>query len=522
MNILLQSKVLNNHGIHCGSSYMLQHSDLAEKNRPVLRQFDPYGRRIDIIDYHPSYHELMKYGLQVGSASYGYNNEKDDYNSHLTRAALIYMQNQLEPGHCCPIVMTSACVPVFSKLSFCEEWLKKCLVQDYDGSDKPIEEKNAITVGMSMTEKQGGSDVRANTTIAKPIDPSKIYPGAEYVLTGHKWFTSAPMSDGFLTLAKVEGTELPSLFLVPRWLPDGSRNIGFRVVRLKDKCADRANASSEIEYDNAYAILLSEYNQGVKSIIAMVQNTRLDCCLGSAGGMRKALQLAMNHVNTRIAFGKPLIQQPLMENVLTDLCVEAEISTIMAMRIASFSNQQDKAELFRIGVAVSKYYITKRQPQFVYECMEVFGGNGFVEDMPMAKLFRHSPLNSIWEGSGNVIALDVLKSFKSIPLLMNEIELAKGMDSTFDSFCEQLKVFLNSIKDPLSYDSQLHARMLSDYLAIAFQGSLLLRFGNNNTTTAFIRTHFKNKNGINYGGRSVYEKSLREDILNENIPVFHC
>ena len=287
------SILLENHGVTSGSTQFIEIADLAEKNKPVLRQYDPFGRRIDVVDYHPSYHSLMDHGLKAGAGTYGYNHHHED--SHTIRGALIYMQNQLEMGHCCPIVMTSAAIPVLRKSPGCELWLQKTLNQNYDSSNQPIENKTASTIGMSMTEKQGGSDVRANTTIAKPLESTKTNPGEAYLLTGHKWFTSAPMCDGFLTLAKINDQETPSCFLVPRWLPDGTRNSGFRIARLKDKCADRANASSEVEYDNAYATLISKPGKGVKSIIEMVQSTRMDCALGSAGGCRRALQHALYH-----------------------------------------------------------------------------------------------------------------------------------------------------------------------------------------------------------------------------------
>eukprot|EP01035_Chromulina_nebulosa_P024312 gene24312-31630_t len=316
---------------------------------------------------------------------------------------------------------------------------KSLQLQDYDSSNQPIDLKSSITIGMSMTEKQGGSDVRANTTVAKPLDSSTIQPGKTYALTGHKWFTSAPMSDGFLTLAQLEGSNsnAPSCFLVPRYLPDGRRNNGFQIVQLKDKCADRANASSEIEYNNCFAILLSDHGKGVRTIIDMVQSTRMDCALGSAGGMKKALHIAINHTNQRL---KSLVNK--------------------------IDSNTDSSELFRIAVSVAKYYITKRQPNFVFECMEIFGGNGFIEEFPMAKLFRHSPLNSIWEGSGNVISLDILKALKSLPVLMSDIKL---------------------FNDDIKPNEQI-ARYLADYLGIALQGSLLVRYSDPLIAEGFIES----------------------------------
>lgn len=505
-------------GAKCGSFDMLQHSDAAQRNKPILKQFDNYGRRIDVVEYHNSYHVLMDTSLSCGGAAYGYSsglssssdpntvnkntsidNDTDHYSAHITRAGIIYILNQLEPGHCCPVVMTSAAIPVLRKLDYMMDWTKKLMYQSYDSRNVPITEKLAVTCGMSMTEKQGGSDVRANTTTATPITTTGE--GMGYSLIGHKWFTSAPMSDGFLTLAKTTHSNSNetglSCFLVPRWMPDGSRNVGFQVMRLKDKLGDHSNASSEIEYRNAYGTMIGEPNKGVKTIIEMVQSTRLDCILGSAGGMRKGLHFALNHVSGRRAFGKMLITQPLMLNLLTELCIESEAHTLTAIKLSarynkylqSSASDQEK-DLFRLLVSVCKYYTTKRQPNFIYECMEVCGGNGYVEDFPLARLFRQSPLNSIWEGSGNVIALDILKVSKSFPLLFQELSLASGMDSRYANYIQHLKKDISDILARSSDDpsvSQKAARYIADQLAIAFQASVMLRYGmNNNSTQAFI------------------------------------
>ena len=424
---------------------------------------------------------------------------------------------------------------------------------------------------MSMTEKQGGSDVKANTTRAVPENTSHTGEGHAYRLWGHKWFTSAPMCDGFLTLAKVSSTNELSAeslaqtrstcFLVPRWLPDGSRNSGFRVMRLKDKLADRANASSEIEYHGAYGQMLGEEGKGLQTILQMVQMTRLDCTLGAAGGARKSLSLALNHAQGRSAFGLPLIQQPMMQNVLTDLCITAEACTLSAMRMATaharstcgiaagFSSDQVKheADLFRVGVAILKYYCTKQQPQFTYECMEVFGGNGFTEDMPMAKLFRHSPLNSIWEGSGNVMALDVLRASSSLPAFLQEMSSGlKGIDPYFTQYCVDLSRILKSIQQLTEAqhsagEGQRYARFLVDRLAIGFQASLLLKYGNANgaAASAFIEARIRpavhvhhnggnnyalslgGSGGINYGAGAVFSPQTARSIIQDNMPVFN-
>ena len=385
--------MLSDFGDKCGSEKMIDIATLAEKNKPILKQFDTFGQRIDVVDFHPAYHTLMTQAKEDGVASYGYNNELSSPNAHLTRGALLYMQNQVEPGICCPIVMTNAAIPVLRRVPGLEKVVDKLCHQSYDSRDVPIEQKTGITAGMSMTEKQGGSDVRSNTTMATPMNPNKTGQGSEYVLNGHKWFTSAPMCDVFLTLSKTtSNSKSPSCFLVPRWLPNGDRNEGFRVMRLKDKLADRSNASSEVEYDNAHAVMVGEEGKGVKTIIEMVQSTRLDCALGSAGMGRRALHETLHYTANRSAFGAKLQDLPLMQNLLADLCVEAEANTLMSMKMShlyNHSNMMDAEEeskavmedenmspddarnLFRIGVAISKYFITKRLPNYVYECMEV-------------------------------------------------------------------------------------------------------------------------------------------------------
>jgi len=451
-------------------------------------------------------------------------------------------------------------------------WLDKVLSRQYDSSNVPLEQKRGATIGMSMTEKQGGSDVKANTTVALPEISGQTGEGHAYVLWGHKWFTSAPMCDGFLTLAKVSGsrnnsvenTELTNTrstcFLVPRWKPDQTRNTGFRIMRLKDKLADRANASSEVEYHGAYGQMIGEEGKGLQTILQMVQMTRLDCTLGAAGGARKALSLALNHTHGRSAFGTPLINQPMMENVLTDLCITAEACTLSAVRMATaharstcgaeagLSSEviQHEASLFRVGVAILKYFVTKQQPQFAYECMEIFGGNGFTEDFPMAKLFRHSPLNSIWEGSGNVMALDVLRASSELPSFLKEMSSAvRGQDPYFDKYCADISKILTamqqlSAEQQRAGEGQRYARFLVDRLAIGFQASLLLQYGHSNgaSASAFIESRIRpavqihvnggnntsfslgGSGGINYGAGAIFSANTAQLIIADNMPVF--
>jgi len=527
--------VMNNFGQACGSSTWMQHGEAAEKNKPVLRQFDVQGRRIDVVDYHPSYHSLMNHSIESGCSASGYiEHEKGSRDlPHAKRAALMYMANQLEPGHCCPVVMTAAAIPVLQAQMHdaFRPWTEALLTQAYDPSNMPITEKTGVTIGMSMTEKQGGSDVRANTTRAVPIDSRDQGMGCNYHITGHKWFTSAPMSDGFLTLAFTDReSNSPSCFLVPRWLPDGSRNAGFQVMRLKDKLADRANASSEVEYRQAFATMVGDEGKGVKQIIEMVTSTRLDCALGSAGGARKALQFAAYHADQRKAFGHVLLDQPLMRNLLTDLTIEAEAYTAAAMRMAElwdiratqhtdngYADDTVTAAL-RVGIATSKYYITKRQPQFVYECMEMFGGNGFVEDFPMARLFRQSPLNSIWEGSGNVICLDILRAAPALPSFMNDIHsLSSGQSNELNKFMDSLNKQIHLILDSTNHiERMVGARNLADRLGLALCASILVR-NQSPYADAYIATRINGENtsfGSNYGGY-IFDQKLLDIAVQE-------
>lgn len=530
---------LEKHGKLCGSVDMMRSSDQAERNKPVLVQFDIQGRRIDFIDYHPAYHTIMKHGLTQGSAGYGFKNQATK-GAQIMRAAIIYMENQLEPGHCCPITMTAAAIPVLQR-SGRSEWSKllldRILKCDYDPRNLPIQQKHAATIGMSMTEKQGGSDVRANTTVAVPSDDGS------YRLTGHKWFTSAPMCDAFLTLAQTSSSSTsPTCFLVPRFLPDGSRNSGFQVMRLKDKPGDRANASSEVEYHNAWGEILGEEGKGVKTIIEMVQSTRLDCTLGSAGTMRKALQVAINHAATRSAFGAPLLQQPLMLSLLADLAVEAEAATLTALYMSSIyddcyngsgSNseqtqvQKQAQELFRIAVTVAKYHVTKRLPQFTYECMEALGGNGYTEDWPLARLYRQAPLNAIWEGSGNVIALDLLRGIKSVPVLLGDIKQVSGLNNELDQFIARLeKDLFVAAKDPLAVSTQRLARNLADRLGLAMQASIMLRYGDAESAELFLQLRINAngmQDGLNYGGGNIgkVDEGGVKRIVERHMPVFY-
>ncbi|KMW57072.1 Acyl-CoA dehydrogenase [Candidatus Rhodobacter oscarellae] len=397
----------------------------ANRHAPQLRLFDAAGRRLDEVEFHPSYHWLLGLGLEHGYAACAW--EDGARGGHVTHAAMVYLMNQVEPGVCCPMTMTYAAVPAMSAdAALAQSWVPKLTARHYDPSVVPLSGKTAATLGMAMTEKQGGSDVRANTTRAEPD-------GDDYRLFGHKWFCSAPMSDGFLTLAQAPGGL--TCFLVPRWLEDGSRN-AIHLMRLKDKLGNRANASAEIEYHGAFAHRLGEEGQGVRTIIEMVHHTRLDTAVAPAGLMRAALGEALHWCAGRSAFQRRLIDQPLMRAVLADLALDVEGALALGLRVAAAYDDPDQRPFARIAVALAKFLNNKRAPGVIYECMEALGGMGFVEDTPMPQLYREAPLNSIWEGSGNVICLDVLRTLAREPeaseALIHELRSVLGADARYD------------------------------------------------------------------------------------------
>ncbi|HEY1752922.1 MAG TPA: acyl-CoA dehydrogenase family protein [Caulobacteraceae bacterium] len=379
----------------------------ANRSPPVLTPFDRFGERIDEVEFHPAYHRLMAMGLQAGVSGAAWNVADA---GHALHAALLFLMGEADCGVCCPMSMTYAVVPALRvEASVAAEWIPRVTAEAYDPRFIPAPEKRAATMGMAMTEKQGGSDVRANTTRAERQGDGS------YRLVGHKWFCSAPMSDAFLTLAYADGGL--TCFLAPRWTPAGERN-EIEIQRLKDKLGDRSNASSEIEYRGAYAVRVGEEGRGVRTIIEMVQLTRLDCIVGSATQMRQAAALAMWHVQRRSAFQRRLIDQPLMRAVLADLALDVEAAVALAFRLAGALDHADdphEAALARVGLTLAKYLVTKRCPTVVAEAMECLGGGGYVEESPMARIFRQSPLNAIWEGSGNVIALDLLRALQRDP-----------------------------------------------------------------------------------------------------------
>lgn len=436
---------------------------LANENPPTLRTHDRYGHRIDEVEFHPAWHDLMRTAVEQGLAGAPW--AAGSPHAHVRRAVGYVGWTQVEMGHACPTTMTYAVVPALRRAPGLAARYEPGLTSTaYQFGLAEPTGKRGLIAGMGMTEKQGGSDVRANTTRAV------ARPDGSFSLTGHKWFTSAPMSDLFLVLAQLE--EGVSCFLVPRVLPDGSRNV-FRVQRLKDKLGDRSNASSEVEFDGTTGWLVGEPGRGVPAIIEMVNTTRLDCVLGSAATVRAALTQAAHHARHRRAFGAPLVDQPLMQNVLADLAVESEAATALGIRLAAALDAGESAFL-RLAGAAAKFWVCKRAPGVVAEAMEVLGGNGYVEESGLPRLYRQAPLNSIWEGSGNVIALDVLRamgrSSDTLAAVSAEVELARGADSRFDDAVKRLHAELG---DPEGLP--LRARRVAGLLALCLQGSLLLR-----------------------------------------------
>ena len=420
--------------------------------------------------------------------------------AHVARAAAFMCFSQAEAGVGCPISMTYSVVPALRKQpELAEEWEPRILSDVYDPRQIAASEKEGSLFGMGMTEKQGGSDVRANTTVGKPINGGG--PGAEYEITGHKWFFSAPQCDAFLVLAQAEGGV--SCFLMPRHLPDGELN-RFRLQRLKDKLGNRSNASSEIEFDGAWTRLVGEEGAGVRTIIEMVNHTRLDCATGSATGMRAGVAQAINHASHRVTFGKVLVEQPLMQNVLADLAVESEAATISSLRLARAYDEaiagDDEAQAFkRIANAVLKYWISKRAPSHAVECLESLGGNGYVEESGMPRLYREAPLASIWEGSGNVQCLDVMRAMiknpESVEAFANEVGEGAVLEPRLDRFAAELRKDLQS--DPTTLESR--ARSLVERMALALQGSLLVRFGDEAVAEAFVTSRLDGDWGHAFG-----------------------
>ncbi|MFD5944775.1 acyl-CoA dehydrogenase family protein [Streptomyces collinus] len=471
-----------------GSAQVQEWGRLANENPPRLLTHDRYGNRADEVEFHPSWHRLLGKGVSAGlTAAWG------RPAGHLRRAAAFVVWTQVEAGNGCPLSMTHAAVPALrADPELAAEWEPRLTSMVYDRELRPAHSKAGALFGMGMTEKQGGSDVRANTTAARPLAED-----GTYELTGHKWFCSAPMSDGFLVLAQAPGGL--TCFLVPRVLRDGTRNV-FRIQRLKDKLGNRSNASAEVEFDGTWARRVGEEGRGVRTIIEMVAATRLDCVLGSAGLMRQAVAQAVHHCTYREAFGGKLVDKPLMRNVLADLALESEAATALALRLAAAwddGGEQERA-LLRIAVPAAKYWVTKRCPPVAVEAAECLGGNGYVEESPMPRLVRESPLNSVWEGAGNVQALDVLRALQREPgaldAYLREVGQARGADHRLDG---AIKDLLTELADLEGVEGR--ARRLTERLALVLQGSLLVRFAPPQVADAFCAGRLGGDAGAAFG-----------------------
>ncbi len=471
----------------------------ANEKPPTLHTHDRNGNRRDEVLFHPAWHQLMRTSIAHRLHSLPWTDMR--HGAHVARAALMMITVQNEAGHTCPVSMTfSGMAALRAEPEIAKLWEPKILSSEYDAGFAPLSGKKGALLGMGMTEKQGGSDVRANTTRAERIGSSR-----EYLVTGHKWFCSAPMCDAFLILAQTPNGL--SCFLLPRWTAAGDKN-NFFIQRLKDKLGNRSNASSEVEFSNAWAQLVGEEGRGINTIIEMVNHTRLDCAIAAAGLMRQALVQAVHHCCHRAAFGKLLLEQPLMQNVLADLVLESEAATLMAMRLAeSFDRRagDERQRAFgRIATAISKYWLCKRVLPFVSEALECLGGNGYVEDSGMPRLYREAPLYGIWEGSGNVICLDILRALKKEPAtgeaLLQELHSAKGADQRFDLFTNAIENDMVNMKKSFASSGQEgQSRRLADRLALALQTSLMIRHASAGNTQAFIASRLGHDHGANFG-----------------------
>ncbi|MDB5840173.1 MAG: isovaleryl-CoA dehydrogenase [Herminiimonas sp.] len=501
-------------GAELGSGEVLRLGEQANHHLPEFASHDRFGKRIDQVEFHPSWHELLRLLRREGLHALPWMAPRPG--AHVARAAGYFLHSQVEAGSLCPTTMTFAAIPVLQNepalFASLQAQLFSC---EHDPRDVPLAQKKSILIGMGMTEKQGGSDVRSNTTSARAVNGSGR--GAEYALTGHKWFFSAPMCDAHLVLARTEGGM--SCFFVPRWRPDGSKN-SVLVQRLKDKLGNRSNSSSEVEFQDAFGIMVGEEGRGIPTIIEMANHTRLDCVIGSAGLMRQAFVQAAHHARHRSAFGRPLAEQPLMRNVLSDLALESEAATLLMLRLAHASETPaDPLERAwrRIVTPAAKFWICKRALEFTGECMEVWGGNGYVENAPMARLYREAPVNSIWEGSGNVMCLDVLRAVEreteGFSLLLDQLgELAAGHTG--------LRGLVNALHNDMAVAPEQRealARRFVQRLVLAVQGGLMLQHAPAPVAEAFISSRIDAQCGRVYG--TLGTGAEQQNILERAWPV---
>lgn len=499
---------LTRFGAELGSREVMRLAELANRHLPELITHDRFGNRTDRVEFHPSWHELLRLLRREGLHALPWIQPKAG--AQVARAAGYFMHSQVEAGSLCPTTMTFASIPVLEKEpKLFAELQSRLFSCEHDPRDLPLAAKHSLLIGMGMTEKQGGSDVRTNTTVARPAGGEGR--GAQYALTGHKWFFSAPMCDAHLVLARTDAGL--SCFFVPRWRPDGSKN-AVLVQRLKDKLGNRSNASSEVEFQDAYGIMVGEEGRGVPTIIEMANHTRLDCVIGSAGLMRQALVQAAHHAGHRTAFGRRLAEQPLMRNVLADLALESEAATLLMLRLArAFEMPNDPLQRAwrRIITPAAKFWICKRALEFTGECMEVWGGNGYVENAPMARLYREAPVNSIWEGSGNVMCLDVLRAIEREPegfaLLLDELNRIAAAHSGLHGLVTALRKDLAAPPE----QREMLARRLVQRLVLAVQGSLMLQHAPMQIAEAFISSRIDAECGRVYGTLSA--PALQQGIL---------
>jgi putative acyl-CoA dehydrogenase len=484
-------------GRYVGTAQFQHDAERANRREPELRTHDRHGNRVDEVDYDDSYHRIIRAAVAEGAHTAAAADPRPGAN--VARAATFMLFAQIEPGHACPVSMTHAAVPVVAQnAALAEKWMPRLLSRDYSG-ELGTPSKPSALFGMAMTEKQGGSDVRANTTRAVASGEG----GGAYRLTGHKWFCSAPMSDAFLVLAQTDAGL--GCFLVPRVLDDGGRNV-FRIQRLKDKLGNRANASSEIELDDTVGFLIGDEGRGVRTIIDMVAGTRLDCILGTAAGMRQSTAEALWHVRHRSAFGALLVDQPAMTSVVADLALETEAATVTALRLARAHDadaSDAEAAFRRLATAVAKYWICKRGPEHAYEALECLGGNGYTEAFPLARRYREQPVMAVWEGSGNVIALDVLRALSrepdSLAAFDAEVALAAGAHPVFDAHLAATRREVAEVLGADERDAAASARRLVADLALALQASLLLRTAPDAVSHAFIESRLGENRGRLYG-----------------------
>jgi putative acyl-CoA dehydrogenase len=501
-------------GAELGSAEVLKLGELANRHLPELVTHDRVGKRIDVVEFHPSWHRLLS--LLRREALHALPWMEPRPGAHVSRAATYFLHGQVESGCLCPTTMTFAAIPVLQKEpALFAALAPKLYSREHDPRDLPLEQKRSILIGMGMTEKQGGSDVRTNTTVARPVRGEGR--GAEYLLTGHKWFFSAPMCDAHMVLARTENGL--SCFFMPRWRPDGSKN-AVLVQRLKDKLGNRSNSSSEVEFQDAWGVMVGEEGRGIPTIIEMASYTRLDCVIGSAALMRQAFVQAAHHARHRLAFGRPLAEQPLMRNVLSDLALESEAATLLTLRLArSFDDEKNPAERAwrRIMTPAAKFWICKRTLEFTGECMEVWGGNGYVETGPMARMYREAPVNSIWEGSGNIMCLDVLRAIeREAEGFLQVLEEWQQMSANHAG----LREFLVSIRKDLATppeQREMLARRFVQKLVLAAQANLMQQHAPAPIADAFINSRMDAECGRVYG--TLAAPPLQQQILERAWPL---